>query len=38
MPKNCSFQNLTGKSIGLMAARFRALSEVSRLKLMLAVG
>lgn len=38
MPKNCSFQNSTGKAIGLMAAKFRALGEVSRLKLIFAAG
>ena len=38
MPKNCSFQNLTSEAIGLMAAKFRALGEVSRLKLIFAVG
>lgn len=38
MPKNCSFQNLTGEAIGLMAAKFRALGEVSRLKLIFAAG
>jgi ArsR family transcriptional regulator len=38
MPKNCSFQNLTGETIGLMAAKFRALGEVSRLKLIFAAG
>jgi len=38
MPKNCSFQNLTGEAIELMAAKFRALEEVSRLKLIFAVG
>ena len=38
MSKNCSFQNPTGESIGLMAARFRALSEISRLKLIFAAG
>jgi Fic family protein len=38
MPKYCSFQNLTEAAMKLMAARFRALGEVSRLKLILAVG
>jgi DNA-binding transcriptional ArsR family regulator len=38
MPKNCSFQNSTGEAIGLMAAKFRALGEVSRLKLIFAAG
>ena len=38
MPKNCSFQNLTAEAIGLMAAKFRALGEVSRLQLIFAVG
>jgi len=38
MPKNPSFQNLNGKAIGLMATKFRALGEVSRLKLIFAVG
>jgi DNA-binding transcriptional ArsR family regulator len=38
MPKNCLFQNLTGKAIKLMAAKFRALGEVSRLRLILAAG
>ena len=38
MPKKCSFQNLTGAAIGLMAAKFRALGEVSRLKLIIAAG
>ena len=38
MPKNCSFQNLTAEAIGLMAAKFRALGEVSRLQLIFAAG
>ena len=38
MPKNCSFQNLTGEAIELMAAKFRALGEISRLKLIFAAG
>jgi len=38
MPKNCLFQNLTGEAIELMAAKFRALEEVSRLKLIYAAG
>src|ERR1039457_6050475 len=38
MPKTASFQNMTEASIKLMAARFRALGEVSRLKLIFAVG
>jgi DNA-binding transcriptional ArsR family regulator len=38
MPKNCSFQNLTEADLGLIATRFRALSEVSRLKLTMAAG
>jgi len=33
-----SFQHLTETDMGLLVARFRALSEVSRLKLILAVG
>jgi ArsR family transcriptional regulator len=38
MPKNSSFQTLPEEAIGLMAARFRALGEVSRLKLIFAAG
>ena len=38
MPKKISFQGLTETDMDLIAARFRALSEVSRLKLMLAAG
>ena len=38
MPKNSSFQTLPEKAIGLMAARFRALGEVSRPKLIFAAG
>lgn len=38
MPIIASFQNLTEAAIKLMAARFRALGEVSRLKLIFAVG
>jgi DNA-binding transcriptional ArsR family regulator len=38
MPKNCSFQNLTEANLGLIATRFRTLSEVSRLKLTMAAG
>jgi len=38
MPKKPSFQNLNGNAIKLMAERFRALGEVSRLKLIFAVG
>ena len=38
MSKNCSFQNLTAEAIGLMAAKFRALGEVSRLQLIFAAG
>src|ERR1017187_8912849 len=38
MPKTASFQNMTEASIKLMAVRFRALGEVSRLKLIFAVG
>ena len=38
MPKKLSFQNLTEETIGLMAAHFRALGEVSRLKLIFAAG
>src|ERR1039457_3051569 len=38
MPKTTSFQNVTEAAIKLMAARFRALGEVSRLKLIFAVG
>ena len=38
MPKNPLFQNLNGNAIKLMAERFRALGEVSRLKLIFAVG
>lgn len=35
MPKNASLQNLTEETIELMAAKFRALGEVSRLRLIL---
>ena len=38
MPTTAAFQNLTEPAIQLMAARFRALGEVSRLKLIFAVG
>jgi ArsR family transcriptional regulator len=38
MPKTASFQNMTEAAIKLMAARFRALGEVSRLKLIFAAG
>ena len=38
MPKTASFQNTTEAAIKLVAARFRALGEVSRLKLIFAVG
>jgi len=38
MSKNCSFQNLTAEAIGLVAAKFRALGEVSRLQLIFAAG
>ena len=38
MPKNCLFQNLTGKAIEVMAAKFRALGEANRFKLIFAIG
>jgi DNA-binding transcriptional ArsR family regulator len=38
MPKNFSFQTLPEETIGRMAARFRALGEISRLKLIFAAG
>jgi ArsR family transcriptional regulator len=38
LPKTASFQNMTEAAIKLMAARFCALGEVSRLKLISAVG
>ena len=38
MPKNASFQKMTEAASELMAVRFRALGEVSRLKLILATG
>ena len=38
MPKNTSKQTLSGEAIELIAARFHALGEVSRLKLIVAVG
>jgi ArsR family transcriptional regulator len=38
MRKNTLFQNLTEADLDLIAARFRALSEVSRLKLIMAAG
>jgi ArsR family transcriptional regulator len=38
MSRKCSFQNLTGEAIELIAAKFRALGEVSRLKLIFAAG
>lgn len=38
MPKNTSRQTLSGKAIELIAVRFHALGEVSRLKLIVAVG
>ena len=38
VPKIASFQTLPEESIDLMAARFRALGEVSRLKLIFATG
>lgn len=36
MSRSSSFQNLTGETIEAMAAKFRALREVSRLKLIFA--
>jgi len=36
MPKTASFQRMTEAAVKLMAVRFRALGEVSRLKLILA--
>lgn len=38
MPKTTSFQTLPEEAIDLMAARFRALGEVSRLQLIFATG
>ena len=38
MPKTALFQNANEAAMKLMAARFRALGEVSRLKLIFAVG
>jgi DNA-binding transcriptional ArsR family regulator len=38
MPKNTSRQTLSSEAIELIAARFHALGEVSRLKLIVAVG
>jgi ArsR family transcriptional regulator len=38
MPKNCLFQNLTSEASELMAAKYRALGEASRLKLIFAIG
>ena len=38
MPKNTSRRTLSGEAIELIAARFHALGEVSRLKLIVAVG
>jgi len=38
MRKNTLFQNLTEVDLDLIAARFRALLEVSRLKLIMAAG
>ena len=38
MSRSSSFQNLTGETIEAMAAKFRALREVSRLKLTMAAG
>ena len=38
MPKKILFPSLTETDMNLIAVRFRALSEVSRLKLMLAAG
>lgn len=38
MPRNTSNQTLSEEAIELIAARFRALGEVSRLRLIVAVG
>lgn len=38
MPKKFAFQDLNEETIGSLAAHFRALGEVSRLKLLFAVG
>ena len=38
MSKNASFQTLTEENLNPIAKRFRALGEVSRLKLIIAVG
>jgi ArsR family transcriptional regulator len=38
MPRNTSSQTLSEEAIELIAARFRALGEVSRLRLIVAIG